>query len=132
MHPIPNDKPFQKIYWIISSTEPRNKINEVGKIEVALPVAFTSSTRNFKYIEVRHVCIIGDTLKADSYYKFHSNIVKEYNFDDSFICLVNTTLVQPKKYKWNSSDKVITVWFNDMNNKPVNPDSYVIEILLHY
>jgi hypothetical protein len=132
MHPIPNDVPFQKLYWIIASTDPRNIINDIGKIEIKLPVAFTKSTRNYKYIEVRHVCAELGAEYTNSFCKFHSDIVKENHFDDSFICLVNNTLVKPKRYKWNSSDKVITIWFSDMANTPINPNSYVIDILLHY
>jgi hypothetical protein len=121
----------QKTYWIISSVTSLPPPNFIGKLEINLPVFFTNSMNKAKYIEVRHCKVIyKDTLVNDI--KLHSDLVKENQFDDHFICFTNETLVKPKKYKWNSSDKSIRIWFSDIRNQPIEIIDFHVDILLMY
>jgi hypothetical protein len=125
---------MQKTYWSISSATslaPPNAPNFAGKLEVKLPVFFTNSMNKDKFIEVRYCkAIYKDALVNDI--KFHSTIVKEFSFDDHFVCFTNETLVKPKKYRWNSSDKTIQIWFTDIRNQDIDLIDFHIDILLMY
>jgi hypothetical protein len=84
-----------------------------------------------KFIEVRHVKVIyNDALVNDV--KFHSDIVKEYAFDDHFICFSNEVLVKPKKYRWLGTNKVINLWFTNIKNRQIDITDYHVDILLMY
>jgi hypothetical protein len=133
---------IQKTYWTISSTSileacmppttlEHSNVTLTGKLEVRLPVFFTNSINPQKFIEVRHCKVIyKDALVNDV--KLHSDIIKEHPFDDHFICFTNEVLVKPRKYKWNSSEKTLRIWFSDIRNNPIELTDFHIDILLMY
>jgi hypothetical protein len=133
---------MQKTYWTISSTSILESnangsdgkavsVGLTGILEVKLPVFFTNSIKLEKYIEVRHCKVIyKDALVNDV--KLHSDIIKEHPFDDHFVCFTNEVLVKPRKYKWNSSEKTVRVWFTDIRNNPIELIDFHIDILLMY
>jgi hypothetical protein len=111
------------MYFPISSTEFSKTI--------PLPPFFCNSRNEEKYIVVRHCkVIVSDALVNDV--KLHSDIVSENPWDDHFICFSNEVMVKPKKYKWNSTNKTINIWFTDMRNNSINPIDYHIDLLLMY
>jgi hypothetical protein len=118
---------LQKTYWIISGT---HLSSDTPKIEVSLPVFFTTSINKRKNIEVRNCKI---NVERPDGIKFHSDIVKENAFDDHFICFANELLIKPRKYHWFSSDKSIKLWFSDMTNQIIDNDfTYHVDLLLTY
>jgi hypothetical protein len=114
---------IQKTYFPISPTNFPLTNDGVGKIEITLPSFFTNSMNNDKFIEVRHCKVIYKTALVNDV-KLHSDIVKEYAFDDHFICFTNEVLVKPKKFKWMSSNKVFDIWFTDIRNNPIEIIDY--------
>jgi hypothetical protein len=122
---------MQKTYWIISSAITPPPAEFIGKLEIKLPAFFVNSQAPEKFIEVRHCkAVYKDALVNDV--KFHSTIVKDYQFDDYFVCFTNETLVKPKKYRWIASDKAINIWFTNMSNQPVEILDFHVDILLMY
>jgi hypothetical protein len=121
------NNPTQKTYFQITS---QPGVMSVFPQQIILPPYFCNS-HNDKYIVVRNCkIIVSDALVNDV--KFHSDIVREHPFDDHFICFTNELMVKPKKYKWNSTSRVINIWFTDMHNNPITPTDYHIDLLLIY
>jgi hypothetical protein len=133
----------QKLYLPISSTM---IINTKPLVFTDLPNTNGSGTRKTivfdlpssfleaggpKWIHVRHVKVLYyDNLPADV--KVHSSIVSLSPYDDSFACFANETLVKPKKFQYNSSDKTISFWFKNMKGEEVPISAFVIELLLQW
>jgi hypothetical protein len=120
---------MQKTYFPISSVN-YGRFNR-NLIEIELPVYFRISKSKNKDIVVRNCKIVlHDALVNDI--KLHSDIVKENPYDDHFICFTNELMVKPKKYRWNSTNNTIKIWFTDIKNNIIPVDDYLIDILLVY
>jgi hypothetical protein len=84
-----------------------------------------------KFVHLRHCRALYDgNLPADV--KLHSTIVSLAPFDDNFVCFCNETLTRPKKFQYNSNEKVLQFWFKDMYGQEVPIDAFVIELMLHW
>jgi hypothetical protein len=104
--------------------------NGGGISETQLPNWFINST-NPKQIVVRNCKVVMDDALVNDI-KMHSNIVKFAAYDDSFICFTNELMVKPKKYRWDSLEKTIKIWFTNMANQPVAVTAFHVDILLIY
>jgi hypothetical protein len=133
----------QKLYLPISSTM---TINTKPLKFVDMPNTNGSGTRKTilfdlpsvflevggpKWIYIRHCrALYYGNLPADV--KLHSTIVSLSPWDDSFVAFCNETLVKPKKFQYNSSEKTVQFWFKDMNGQEVPVDAFVIELMLEW
>jgi hypothetical protein len=121
----------QKLYFPVSSTLQQVKFDSTTRqISVPLPDAFTSASGP-RWIHLRHARVLHyQGLPGDI--KVHSNIVVLSPYDDSFACFANEVLVKPKKFAYNTSQKILYFWFKDMLGEYVNADAWVIELLLEW
>jgi hypothetical protein len=84
-----------------------------------------------KWIYIRHCrALYYGNLPADV--KLHSTIVSLSPWDGSFVAFCNETLVKPKKFQYNSSERTVQFWFKDMNGQEVPIDAFVVELMLEW
>ena len=95
-----------------------------------LPFDFMAS-KNEKFIVVQYVAVtyknfvVGDVC-------LHSDIVQRDNYCDGFIMLANKRQTKFRKYKFTGNQRRFRLWFTDLSGNEVEPDAFILSMLLIY
>ena len=64
--------------------------------------------------------------------KVHASFIERDHFDDYFCTMANSTNNYVKKYDYKSLRQDFKIWFTDLKNNIIEPDSFLLEMLLIY
>ena len=102
----------------------------VNTKEFDLPYDFISS-KNDKYIVVQYVsATYKDYLCGDVC--LHSNLVQRDDYLNGFIMLANKRQTKYRKYKYIGTNRKIRVWFTDLSGNEIEPEAFILSMLLIY
>ena len=111
-------QPTTKTYFIC--TTEKNKF----------PPEFILS-RNPKYINVISCkAVYKDYMPGDI--KVHASFIHRDHYDDYFCCMANNNHGYVKKFEYLSETQDFDLWFTNLNDKKITPDSFLLELLLVY
>ena len=64
--------------------------------------------------------------------KVHASFIERDHYDDYFCIMTNSTNNYAKKYDYKSLRQDFKIWFTDLKNNIIEPDSFLLEMLLIY
>ena len=64
--------------------------------------------------------------------KVHASFIERDHYDDYFCTMANANNDYVKKYEYKSYRQDFKIWFTDMKNNIIEPDSFLLELLLVY
>ena len=64
--------------------------------------------------------------------KVHASFIERDHYDDYFCIMANSTNNYAKKYDYKSLRQDFKIWFTDLKNNIIEPDSFLLELLLIY
>ena len=102
----------------------------VNTSEFELPIDFISS-KNDKYIVVQYcAATYKDYLTGDLC--LHSNLVQRDDYLNGFIMLCNKRQTKYRKYKYLGTQRRLRIWFTDISGNEIEPDAFILSMLLIY
>ena len=116
---------------MIAKNKPTKTYYHFNTKQFELPFDFMAS-KNEKYIVVQYVaCVYKGYLTGDI--MFHSDIVQRDGYLDDFIMLANRKQTKYRKYQFmNTSKRTYRCWFTDIAGKEIEPEAFVVSMLLIY
>lgn len=64
--------------------------------------------------------------------EMHASFIERDHYEDYFCIFTNENRTKYKKYSYMSSRQDFELWFTDMQNNIIEPDSFLLELLLIY
>ena len=64
--------------------------------------------------------------------KVHASFIERDHYDDYFCVMANDPVSYVKKYDYKSLRQDFKIWFTDLKNNIIEPDSFLLEMLLIY
>ena len=111
-------KPVTKTYFCTSKKENR------------FPPEFVDS-QNPRYIIVQQCkAKFDDYLVSDV--SMHASFIERDHYEDYFCLFTNENRTKYKKYEYKSRKPDFTIWFKEMNGKAIEPQYFMLELLLIY
>jgi hypothetical protein len=102
-------------------------------VETNFPVDFLMSYAA-KYIVVQHCRVIFKNEEGEDYLvsdiMVHCDFIERDHYLDYFACFSNTLMTKYKKFQVINPRKSFKVWFTTMDGKAIEPQSFVLELLL--
>lgn len=84
----------------------------------------------------RYVKVLGCRLVYKEYLvgdvKVHASFIEKDHYDDYFCTMANNLYDNPKVYEYTSQRQDFNVWFTNLKNEEIKPDSFMLELLLIY
>ena len=94
------------------------------------PSEFIQST-NPRWIIVQQCkAIYKGYLIADM--SMHASFIERDHYEDYFCIFTNENRTKYKKYSYNSQRQDFTIWFKNMKGESIEPDNFLLELLLIY
>lgn len=103
---------------------------ENDSLNYRFPSEFIQS-RNPRSIKVLGCKVVyKDYLVGDV--KVHISFIERDHYDDYFCTIANSLFDNPKTYEYRSQRQDFDVWFTNLKNEQIKPDSFILEMLLIY
>ena len=64
--------------------------------------------------------------------KVHASFIERDHYDDYFCIFANQNNNYVKKYEYTSLKQDFDIWFTDLDSNKIEPDSFLLELLLIY
>ena len=88
-------------------------------------------TKNKRYIQIVGCKVVYKQFMPGDI-KVHASFILRDHYEDYFTTMANYCNHYQKKFEYNSERQDFHIWFTNMNGDPIEPDSFILELLLIY